>query len=120
MTPERLQEIRDRAADPLVLVLRSTADPEDKRIAEYTNGVTEALADLLDYIDLLHEDLALTRQERDHAKHQALEHRKARAQAEDERDAYRRGQGPAPTPATPGTTALHETHPIPNSRGDDQ
>ena len=37
-----------------------------------------------------------------------------------ERDAYRRGQGPAPTPATHGTTALHETHPIPNSRGDDQ
>lgn len=108
MTPEQLDEIRKRSEHGL-------------RRAWQELGAASAVSDrakLLDYIDLLHEDLRITRQERDHAKHQALEHRKARAQAEDERDAYRRGQGPAPTPATPGTTALHETHPIPNSRGE--
>ena len=110
MTPERLAQMRVHVG----------AVQTREHLTITSKHLLRMMVDLFDYIDLLHEDLRITRQERDHAKHQALEHRKARAQAETERDAYRRGQGPAPTPATPGAVALHETHPIPNSRGDDQ
>ena len=73
MTPERLQEIETRATEFY---------SEEHTGQAPADAATSDVWELLNYIDLLHEDLALTRQERDHAKHQALEHRKARARLE--------------------------------------
>lgn len=58
MTPERLQEIRDKLTRGAPV-----------------NTVTVGL-DLLNYIDLLHEDLRITRAERDAEKHKNLALRK--------------------------------------------
>ena len=72
MTPERLDQVRVNVG----------AIQTREHLTITSKHLLRMMVDLLDYIDLLHEDLALTRQERDHAKHQALEHRKARARLE--------------------------------------
>lgn len=120
MTPEQLEEIRNRAIQWRSVNKAYLIKPE------------ESLG-LLDYIDTLHEDLRLTRQERDQEKHKNLALRKDNAllhraleavegyvgRLEHELAALRRGQGTAPYPRGPGNVAFHETHPIPDStKGD--
>ena len=65
MTPERLQEIRAEAD-------RRLNDPE----ASSPGFVDITIKDLVDYIDLLHEDLRITRAERDAEKKKNMKLRK--------------------------------------------
>jgi hypothetical protein len=71
MTPERLQEIRrNKITDfgPL------TSDVEELR--DGYRELSKERRDLLEYIDLIHEDLRITRAERDAEKHKNLALRK--------------------------------------------